>query len=241
MKAMILAAGRGKRMMPLTAHTPKPLLKVAGTTIIEHNIKQLKAAGVKNIIINIAYLGEKIRAKLGNGSIYGLNITYSPEAENALETAGGIINALPLLGKKPFLVLNGDTLNDYPLQKLELPATSLSHLVLVPNPKHNPDGDFSLGKFFLGNTPNIYHLTRQHKNPYTFSGIAIYHPNFFKNKPNKPQALYPLFTEAIAKQTITAEVYHGFWYDVGTPERFYELQKDPRYLPTSTAINQKKF
>ena len=224
MKAMILAAGRGKRMMPLTANTPKPLLKIKGLSIIEHNIKQLKANDFTNIIINTAHLGQKIEDKLGCGMQYGVQISYSRENTEALETAGGIINALPLLGHQPFLVLNGDTLNDYPLKKLHLPKHSLAHLILVPNPTHNPDGDFSLN--VRGSTSYINHPNAVRSSiSYTFSGVAIYHPDFFNDYPNTRLALSSLFKEGIKKQSISAEIHHGFWYDIGTPQRLNQLNQ----------------
>ncbi|MBT5164494.1 MAG: nucleotidyltransferase family protein, partial [Candidatus Thioglobus sp.] len=144
MIAMILAAGRGERMMPLTENTPKPLIKVKGITLIEHSINALKKAGIIDIVINIAYLGEQIKTHLGDGSKFGINITYSDESLGVLETAGGIIKALPLLGDKPFIVINSDVLCDYNLSQLTLPIGALAHLVLIDNPAHNSNGDFSL-------------------------------------------------------------------------------------------------
>jgi MurNAc alpha-1-phosphate uridylyltransferase len=213
MIAMILAAGRGERMMPLTKHTPKPLIKVKNIPLIEHSINALKQANISDIIINIAYLGEQIKSHLGNGSKFGVKITYSNEAKNALETAGGIIKALPLLGDEPFLVINSDVICDYDLSKLKLPHKSLAHLVLINNPKHNLNGDFSIG--------NNQQLTLAQNNPLTFSGISIYHPDFFKPYQNqqKKLALYPLLKNAINNKTLSGEYYSGHWYDIGTPER----------------------
>lgn len=230
MKAMILAAGRGKRMMPLTANTPKPLLDVKGLSIIEHNIIQLQANGFNDIIINTAYLGQKIAQKLGNGSQFGVNITYSHELGEGLETAGGIINALPLLSNtandEPFLVLNSDTLNDYPLVNLKkltpvfIQSSILAHLILVPNPAHNLKGDFDIEAGLLTKKPS--------DNPYTFSGIGVYHFDFFKPYHTiEPTclALLPLLESGIKNKIISAEIHQGFWCDIGTPERLAQLNQ----------------
>jgi len=212
-KAMILAAGRGERMMPLTQNTPKPLIKVKGTTLIEHSIKALKKAGIIDIIINIAYLGEQVKSYLGDGSKFGINISYSDESLGALETAGGIIKALPCLGTKPFVVINSDVICNYDLSQIKLPIGSLAHLVLVDNPAHNQKGDFSL--------INNHQVVNAHSQTYTFSGIGIYHPDFFKNHTHVKGKLplYPLLTEAIANGQLSGEHYNGYWQDVGTPER----------------------
>ncbi len=211
MKAMILAAGRGKRMMPLTKDTPKPLIKIHGKALIEHSINRLKNADITDVVINTAYLGEKIQAHLGDGAKFGIDIKYSIE-KNPLETGGGIIQALPLLGNTPFIVINSDVLCDYDLSTLILPDNSLAHLLLVDNPKHHPNGDFSLinDKIISPNTQT-----------YTFSGIGIYHPNFFQSylHNNKELPLSILFKEAINKEQLTGEHYSGNWHDIGTPER----------------------
>ena len=221
MKAMILAAGRGERMMPLTKNTPKPLIKVRGLTLIEHSIIALKKAKITNIFVNVSYLGWQIKAYLGNGSRLGVKVTYSDEFSGALDTAGGIINALPLLGREPFVVINSDVLCDYDLSKLTLPADSLAHLILVDNPKHNAKGDFSL-------IDNHQIITANSKS-LTFSGIGIYHPDFFKNHINTQDKLplYPLLKEALATSQLSGEHYQGYWQDVGTPERL-ELAKNAK-------------
>ncbi len=210
---MILAAGRGERMMPLTTNKPKPLIKVKGITLIEHSINALKKANITDIVINIAYLGEQIQSHLGDGSNFGVNIQYSHEPEGALETAGGIIKALPLLGNKPFVVINSDVLCDYDLSQLKLPIGSLAHLVLISNPEHNPKGDFSL--------INNHQIVTVDSNSYTFSGIGIYHPVFFKNHIaiQGKLPLYPLLKEALSSSQLSGEYYQGYWQDVGTPER----------------------
>ena len=213
MKAMILAAGRGERMRPLTDHTPKPLLKAAGKPLIEYTIEALVCAGITDIVINLAHLGNQLKNYLGDGSQYQAHIQYSEEGETGLETAGGIKNALPLLGDSPFLVINGDIYCDFPLQSLVNKPFDLAHLVLVNNPNHNPNGDFSL--------VNNHQITNIHGRSYTFSGIGIYHPDLFKSHLGIEQKLplYPLLKEAIVNGQLSGEYYNGYWQDVGTPER----------------------
>jgi N-acetyl-alpha-D-muramate 1-phosphate uridylyltransferase len=215
MKAMILAAGRGERMRPLTDHTPKPLLPVAGKPLIEHTVNQLVAAGFTDIVINHAHLGQQIEDKLGDGKHLGANIVYSPEGGQALETAGGIINALPLLGKDVFLVVNGDIATDFPFAGLKKVSVDLIHLVMVDNPIHHAQGDFGLN--------SSGQLTNNESQRYTFSGIGLYHPDLFsKTLPGKSKLL-PLLLEAIAAKKATGQYYSGFWMDIGTPERLREL------------------
>jgi MurNAc alpha-1-phosphate uridylyltransferase len=215
MKAMILAAGRGERMRPLTDHTPKPLLPVAGKTIIEHTINQLVAAGFDDIIINHAHLGQQIADHLGDGSRYGASIRYSPEGEQGLETAGGIINALPLLGGDVFLVVNGDIATDFPYAELKNRTVDLAHLVLVDNPAHHPQGDFGLYNtgYVNGTGPELW----------TFSGIGLYRAELFSNIPVGSSKLGPLLRQAITAQRVSGQKFAGFWMDIGTPERLQEL------------------
>lgn len=214
MKAMILAAGRGERMRPLTDTTPKPLLEIDGHCLIEHHIFNLKEAGFTDIVINTAWLAEKIHRKLGNGSQYGVNIQYSDEQE-ALETGGGIKNALDLLTDDVFLVINGDVWCDYDYSKLPtLDKNNLAHLVLVNNPKHNSTGDFSIQENMLSN---------HSENKLTFSGIGLYRANFFKQKENK-FPLAPLLRLAADENKISAEYFSGVWIDIGTPERLEQLR-----------------
>ena len=215
MKAMILAAGRGERMRPLTDLTPKPLLHVAGKTLIEHTINQLISAGFNDIIINHAHLGQQIEDHLGNGQRYGANIQYSPEGEQALETAGGIINALPLLSDEVFLVVNGDIATDFPFAELKNLTVDLAHLVLVDNPEHHPQGDFC-----LDNTGKVIENCIE---KLTFSGIGLYRPELFSNTPAGSSKLGPLLRQAIANQRVTGQKFAGFWMDIGTPERLQEL------------------
>ncbi|MDP1770693.1 MAG: nucleotidyltransferase family protein [Methylobacter sp.] len=215
MKAMILAAGRGERMRPLTDHTPKPLLQAAGRPLIEYTIKQLVAAGFNDIVINHAHLGLQIEQRLGSGHQFGANISYSPEGEQALETAGGIINALHLLGDEAFLVVNGDIATDFPFAELKNLPVDLAHLVLVANPSHNTGGDFGLDKSGLV----ISNSTEQ----FTFSGIGLYHPELFNNMPKGPSKLAPLLRLAIASGRVSGQKMDDFWMDIGTPERLQEL------------------
>lgn len=212
MRAMILAAGRGERMRPLTDVLPKPLLPVGGKPLIVHHLQALRAAGIQDVVINHAWLGAKIEAELGNGQQYGLQIRYSPEGETGLETAGGIRLALPLLGDSPFLVVNGDVLTDYPFAKLfdALKPGKSAHLVLVPNPPQHPHGDFALqqGQALAEGEAKL-----------TFSGIAVYRPEFFRDVPSGAQKLAPFLRAAMARHEVSAELYQGYWADIGTPQR----------------------
>jgi MurNAc alpha-1-phosphate uridylyltransferase len=215
MKAMILAAGRGERMRPLTDYTPKPLLTVAGKPLIEYTVEALVRAGFEEIVINLAYLGEQIAAYLGDGSRYQAHISYSHEGDAGLETAGGIKKALPLLGNAPFLVVNADIFCNFTLASLRHIKIDLAHLILVNNPAHHLKGDFAIGKQSL--------LSHNMLPKYTFSGIGIYHPDLFKDiKPGKA-ALGPLLKMAMQNQHVTGELYTGFWMDIGTPDRLSEL------------------
>ncbi len=215
MKAMILAAGRGERMRPLTDHTPKPLLLAAGKPLLEHTINQLVAAGFNDIVINHAHLGLQIEAQLGNGHQFGANISYSPEGDQALETAGGIINALHLLGDEAFLVVNGDIATDFPFAELKNLTVDLAHLVLVDNPAHNTRGDFGLDQSGL--------VISNSAEQFTFSGIGLYRPELFDNVPKGPSKLAPLLRLAIASSRVSGQKMDNFWMDIGTPERLQEL------------------
>ncbi len=210
MKSMILAAGSGTRMKPLTDTTPKPLLKVGGIPLIVWHIERLAHDGYTDIVINIAHLGYQIPEALGDGSEWGVNITYSDEQEEGgLETAGGIIKALPLLGDEAFLVLNGDIWTDYDFQDhRKLAEGILAHLVLVPNPEHNPEGDFALVNNKVVDAKS-----------YTFSGIGYYSPKLFEGVPYGKSALAPLLRAAMKEGKVTGELYEGEWLDIGTPER----------------------
>jgi len=210
MKAMILAAGLGKRMRPLTDTTPKPLLKVGGMPLIVWHLERLAHDGFKEIVINVAHLGYKIIDTLGDGSQWGVTIHYSDEQEEGcLESAGGIIKALPLLGDETFLVVNGDIFTDYEFQEhRKLPEGVLAHLVLIPNPDHNPEGDFALdGNRVIDNKQ------------YTFSGIGYYAPKLFEGVPYGKSSTIPLLRAAMKEGRVTGELYEGQWLDIGTPER----------------------
>ncbi len=218
MKAMILAAGSGTRMQPLTAHLPKPLLSVGGKPLIVWHLERLKRNGFQEVVINIAWLGYKIPEILGNGEQFGLSIEYSDEQEEmALETAGGIIKALPILGAEPFLVVNGDIWCDYEYRSISpLLDSDLAHLILVDNPAHNPNGDFLLksGRVYSDGFSQL-----------TFSGIAYYHPDFFKQRPYGKQALLPIMRDAMSLGRVSGEHHKGMWQDIGTPERLAELDR----------------
>lgn len=225
MKAFILAAGRGERMRPLTDHTPKPLLLAGGKALIVWHLERLAAAGFKEIVINQAYLGEQIEAALGDGSAWGLSIQYSPEPPGALETAGGIANALPLLGDEPFLLVNGDVYCDVDFGLFSGLTAALAppqaHLVMVANPAHHSGGDFSL---------DGDHVVYAHGDQtYTYAGIAVFSPSFFANvKRGEIMKLRPLLDAAIAAGTLTGERHSGRWVDVGTPQRLAELDTELR-------------
>ena len=215
MKAMILAAGRGERMRPLTDTTPKPLLKVDEHCLIEHHIFNLKKAGFTDLVINTAWLAEKIHKKLGDGSDYGVSISYSDEGE-ALDTGGGIKRALPLLGEENFLVVNGDVWCDYDYKNLPILKNScFAHLLLVDNPEQHPAGDFGIKDGLLSNEEN---------KKKTYSGIGIYSPKLFTQHEDR-FPLGPVLRTAAEKNIISAEYYDGFWLDIGTPERLENLQK----------------
>lgn len=213
MKAMILAAGRGQRMRPLTDHTPKPLLPIAGQPLIAHHLIALKKIGVDEIVINVSYLADQIQQALGDGSQYGVNIHYSVEP-NVLETGGGIYQALPLLGNEPFIAIAADIWTDYPLQKLPQQLKKSAHLVFVDNPTYHPDGDFCLaqGKVSLDG-----------ENKLTFASIAIYHPELFKSYRAGIFPLVEVLHPAIAANQITGEHYQGEWNNLGTPAQWLEL------------------
>lgn len=214
---MVLAAGRGERMRPLTDDTPKPLLGVGGRALIDHHLAALARAGIREVVINVAWLGERIRAHVGDGAPFGLSVTYSDEGERALETAGGIVNALPLLGDAPFVVLNADIYTDCPLGALALPAGRLAHLVLVDNPPHNRDGDFTLAPDGSVGTGDGRRLT--------YAGIGVFHPDLFADTEIGVVPLGPLLRAAAPGGRVSGEHYRGTWHDIGTPQRLDELDR----------------
>ena len=216
MKAMILAAGKGERMRPLTLTTPKPLIPVNGIPLIVYHIKALAKAGVKEIVINHAWLGQQIEDYLGTGELFGVSIKYSDEGE-PLETGGGISKALPLLGNEPFIIVNGDIFCDYPFERLKHSINTLAHLVLVNNPTHVANGDFGLTDQCL--------VINEAAQKYTYSGISIISPALFAHCTEKTFKLAPLLREAMDKQQVTGELFMGSWTDVGTIERLQEVEK----------------
>ncbi|WP_180076186.1 N-acetylmuramate alpha-1-phosphate uridylyltransferase MurU [Acinetobacter sp. YH12106] len=219
MKAMILAAGLGNRMRPLTLHTPKPLLEVGGKPLIVWHIEKLAAIGVTEIVINTAWLGEKLAQALGNGSQFGVKILWSHEGEG-LETAGGIIHALPLLGNQPFILLNGDvwtTMDFAPLLDVDL-NDNLAHLVLVENPQQHPEGDFTLAE------GKAYTFDQQVEGEnLTFSGVSVISPKIFEGLEAGKRPLAPLLKAAMLNHQVVASKLAGIWVDVGTPERLTAL------------------
>lgn len=222
MKAMILAAGRGERMRPLTDKIPKPLLMVAGKPLIQWHIEALQAAGFTELVINHAWLGEQIEAYLGNGSRFGVGIVYSPEGDHALETGGGIFHALPLLqpnasptGNDAFLVINADILTDVDYRQLPRQIDGLAHLLMVPNPPHHPQGDFVLEGSRL----------RDEGGPrLTFSGIGIYRPQLFADCEDGAFPLAPLLCRAMQQGQVSGQLHRGMWLDVGTKERLQHAE-----------------
>lgn len=216
MRAMILAAGRGNRMRPLTDVTPKPLLQVGGKPLLVHHIEALTSAGFHDIVINVAWLGHRIVDDIGDGARFGVQIRYSDEGATGLETGGGIFRALPLLGDGPFLVVNGDVWTDYPFGRLPSRLEGLAHIVLVDNPPHNPGGDFGLAGGRVVNEA----ATRL-----TFSGIGVYRAALFDGAGDGVFPLAPLLRDAAGRGAVSGEHYRGVWDDVGTPERLKALNE----------------
>jgi MurNAc alpha-1-phosphate uridylyltransferase len=211
MNAMILAAGRGERLRPYTDTCPKPLLEVKGTPLVEYHLEALARAGIESVVINVSWLADMIEARLGDGSRFGLRITYSRE-EEALETAGGIQQALPWLDDR-FIVVNSDVFTDYDFKQLPEIDTD-AHLVLVDNPAHNPAGDFALVDGLIGN---------RDQDRYTFAGIAVYRKSFFEGLVAGKRALAPLLRKEAEKGHISGEYFDGEWFDIGTVERWKGL------------------
>ena len=225
MKAMILAAGRGERMRPLTDRTPKPLLVAGGKPLIVWHLERLAAAGFRDIVINHAHLGEQIEQALGDGAKWGVHIAYSPEPPGALETAGGIATALPLLGDTPFLVVNGDIYCDVDFGRFSRSTVAGAHLVMVANPAHHAGGDFSLDGERV--------IRAYGEQTLTYAGIGIFSPAFFAGvQPGTIMKLRPLLDAAIAAGTLTGERFAGRWVDVGTPQRLAELDAEIRGIAT---------
>lgn len=214
---MILAAGRGERMRPLTDDTPKPLLEVGKYSLIEHLVRSLAESGFSMLIVNHAHLGNQVEARLGTGAQYGVSIEYSAEGETGLETGGGIYKALPLLGDKPFLVVNGDLWTDYPFSRLHnMEPAGMAHLVMVENPPHNPAGDFVLGQASV--------ISNDGGNRLTYSGIGVYRPEMFVDCVPGKFPLAPMLRKLADESRLTGEYFAGQWSDVGTPARLQVLR-----------------
>jgi len=214
-KAMILAAGRGERLRPLTDDLPKALVDVRGRSLLERHLDRLAGAGIEDVVINLGWLGKQIRERIGIGSEYGLNVAYSDEGDNVLETGGGIHNALHLLGRDPFLVVNSDIYTDMPMTEIELGENALGHLMLVPNPDYRDEGDFDL----------VDGLIRNSASPtLTYSGVAVYRPELFDGCQAGRFSIVPLFINAADDGRLEGQLYEGFWADVGTPERLAALR-----------------
>jgi MurNAc alpha-1-phosphate uridylyltransferase len=224
MRAMILAAGRGERLRPLTDALPKPLVEVGGKPLIEYHLESLAGAGFRNVVINQGHLGDLLPGALGDGSRWGIEIHWSDEQPEALETGGGIFQALPHLGTAPFLVINGDIWTDYPFARLRAVKCDRAHLVMVPNPEHNPAGDFSL---------EGARLREQGHNPLTFSGIGVYHPRLFAGCQAGKFSIVPLLRSAMKNHLVTGEVYRGGWNDIGTLERLETARQACTFSPPS--------
>lgn len=209
MKVMILAAGRGTRLAPLTDSLPKPLVEIGGTTLIEQHLMRLVTAGFREIVINLAHLGHLIEARLGDGRHHGVRISYSHESDGPLETGGGIAHALPLLGSAPFAVVNADIWTDYPFAALRA-RSGPAHLVLVPNPPHHVAGDFSLTED---------RAVRRAHNTATYAGIGVFEPALFAARTERSFPLAPLLFELADAGRLTGELFSGRWFDIGTPAR----------------------
>jgi MurNAc alpha-1-phosphate uridylyltransferase len=214
MIAMILAAGRGERLRPLTDKIPKSLVEVRGQSLLERHLENIRDAGVTTVVVNLGWLGEQIIGRVGSGARYGLEVIYSPEGDNILETGGGIHKALPMLGSGPFLVVNADIYTDMSVPDVELPAEILGHLVMVPTPDYLAHGDFDLRDGLIRNDDAA---------ALTFSGVAIYRPEFFSGCEAGRFPLAPMLREAADAGRLTGSLHDGLWADIGTPERLADL------------------
>ncbi len=217
MAAMILAAGLGERLRPITDTTPKALVEVGGISMLGQHLQRLADARVKTVVINLGWLGEQIAKQIGSGHQFGLQVVYSPEDDNILDTGGGIKRVLPLIGNVPFWVINADIYTDIALPNVKLAADSLAHLVLVPTPAHKASGDFELRDGKVRNSDN---------QDLTYSGIAFYRPEFFADSGGGRFSVVPLMRAAADRGQIEGSVYNGIWEDVGTPERLAALNKN---------------
>ena len=219
MRAMVLAAGRGERMGALTRDCPKPLLRAGGKALIDYTLEALARAGVREVVVNHAYLGEQVVAHVADGARFGLSVVYSPEPDGALETGGGVMQALPLLGPEPFIAVNADVFSDFDFRRLPTAPKCLAHLVLVPNPPHHADGDFALE----------HGQANEHGMPrHTFSGIGIYRPELWQRRSGGRFPLGPLLRETMSSGGVTGQLHNGIWNDIGTPERLDSLDASLR-------------
>ncbi len=212
---MLLAAGRGERLRPLTDEVPKSLVEVRGESLLERHLANIRAAGVRTVVINLGWLGEKIFERIGSGTRYGLDVLYSQEGENILETGGGIHRALPMLGEGPFLVVNADIYTDMPVPDIELADEHIGHLVMVPSPEYRDGGDFDIEGGLIRNGES---------QKLTFSGVAIYRPAFFDGCEPGRFPLAPMLREAADNGQLSGSLYAGLWADIGTPERLKAIQ-----------------
>lgn len=214
MRAMILAAGRGERLRPMTDEIPKCLVEVRGETLLERHLRNVQAAGIRTVVINLGWLGDRVVERIGSGERYELEVIYSQEGDNILETGGGIHKALPHLGDAPFLVVNADIYTDMPVPRIELADEHVGHLVLVPTPEYREHGDFNIEGGLVRNGERAQ---------YTFSGVAIYRPEFFDGCEAGRFPLAPMLREAADQGYLSGSLYEGLWADVGTPERLSML------------------
>lgn len=214
MRAMILAAGRGERLRPLTDETPKSLVEVGGRSLLERHLDHVRAAGIRTVVINLGWLGDRIVERVGSGRRYGLEVVYSQEGDHILETGGGIFKALPTLGDKPFLVVNADIFTDMPVPDIVLAEEHLGHLVMVPSPDYRSGGDFDIENGLVRNLG---------ERSLTFSGVAVYRPELFANCKAGRFPLAPLLRDAADRGRLAGSLYEGRWADVGTPERLAQL------------------
>ena len=214
MRAMILAAGRGERLRPLTDHTPKSLVEVRGQSLLERHLENIRNAGIEDVVINLGWLGAQIIERIGTGAAFGLNIAYSDEGEDVLETGGGIHNALPLLGDEPFLVVNADIFTDMPVPDVALAKDDMGHLVMVHSPEYRDGGDFDLDNERIRNGAS---------QALTFSGVAVYRPEFFDGCEAGRFSIVPMLREAADAGLLQGSLYEGSWADIGTPERLQQL------------------
>jgi len=213
---MILAAGRGDRLRPLTDEIPKSLVKVRGQSLLDRHLENVRSAGIETVVINLGWLGDKIVEHIGAGESYGLDVNYSQEGENILETGGGIHNALPLLGEDPFLVVNADVYTDMPVPNIFLDEKHLGHLVMVPTPDYREHGDFNIEDGLIRNSAAAAH---------TFSGVAIYRPEFFNGCEAGRFPLAPMLREAADRGQLSGSLYEGLWADIGTLERLETIDR----------------